>query len=511
MNKKFLIPIILLASLSIVGCEKLNEDPKASLTPQTYFKTQSDLDAALAGTYSVLSYDGAFGFTSRMSAYFGADDLTTDPGLNKANMRDFDRLSASSSNGDVLASYQGPWNCIYQANNLLANYQKVNTSDDLKNQAAGQAYFLRAWSYYMLVRTFGTMPLVLKPLAADDRPDRVSVDTIYASILTDLQTAINLLPDAYSGDPVPGKVTKNSAKSLLSDVYLTMTGWPINKTDNYALAASAANEVIQSGKYSLVPHYADVFNQNNTSESIFTLQFNVSGNLPQRSYGSSCVPLDETAINGDGGWDDYYPEINFYLNAPKCERSVATFYDTIKLLQPNKSYLRVPWNSALTHAGHPYYRKFRSGLQGDGVSEKWDTIYSIHPSTNKALDLIRYPMVLLNYAEASAMASGSPSVDAYNAINMVRQRAGELPLTPGLSAADFQDSVVKERAYEFAGETGIRWFDICRLQILPQVIASRSSLENPVNPAVNIQDAYLAPIPIKEMLLNPAWTQNAGY
>jgi len=71
--------------------------------------------------------------------------------------------------------------------------------------------------------------------------------------------------------------------------------------------------------------------------------------------------------------------------------------------------------------------------------------------------------------------------------------------------------VVRERAYEFAGETGIRWFDICRLQILPQVIASRSTLENPVNPATVVQNAYLSPIPYQEMLLNPAWTQNSGY
>jgi hypothetical protein len=509
MNKKYLIPIALISWLTFAGCEKLNEDPKASLTPQTYFQSQSDLDAALAGVYSVLSYDGSYGFTSRMTSYFGADDLTTDPGLNKADMRDFDRLSGSSSNGGMLAGYQGPWRCIYQANNLLANYQKVNTTDELKAWAAGQAYFLRAWSYYMLVRTFGPMPVVLGPLSAEERVDRADVATVYNTIVSDLQSAIGLLPTSFAGQP--GKVTLNSAKSLLADVYLTMSGWPLNQADKAALAATTANEVIQSNQYSLVPRFEDVFTQNNTTESIFTLQFNVSGGLPQRSYGSSSVPLDETAVNGDGGWDDYYPEINFYLNAPKCERSVATFYDTIKLRNPDKTtYNLVPWNSPLTHAGHPYFRKFRAGLGGDGVSETATTILSIHPSTNKALDLIRYPLVLLDFAEATAITTG-PDGAAYAAINLVRARAGELPLTAGLSAQDFQDSVVKERAYEFAGETGIRWFDICRLQILPQVIASRSPLENPVNPAVNIQDAYLSPIPFKEMLLNPAWTQNAGY
>jgi hypothetical protein len=96
-------------------------------------------------------------------------------------------------------------------------------------------------------------------------------------------------------------------------------------------------------------------------------------------------------------------------------------------------------------------------------------------------------------------------------------------LTPGLSAAQFRDSVVSERAYEFAGENGIRWFDIVRLQLLPQIIAARdttksgdyywASRENPI-PAKYIADpshAYLAPIPSSEMQLNPGWKQNPGY
>src|ERR1700733_9957613 len=111
MKTKYYLYITLFAAAAFSACQKLNEDPKASLTPQTYFKSQSDLDAALAGVYSVLSYDGSFGFTSRMTSYFGAEDLTTDPGLNKADFRDFDRLSGSSSNGSMLAGYQGPWRC----------------------------------------------------------------------------------------------------------------------------------------------------------------------------------------------------------------------------------------------------------------------------------------------------------------------------------------------------------------------------------------------------------------
>jgi hypothetical protein len=185
----------------------------------------------------------------------------------------------------------------------------------------------------------------------------------------------------------------------------------------------------------------------------------------------------------------------------------------------------VKCNSDSTWEQHPYYKKFRYGVgvpgNGDGCQETDTSIITMNGSTDKSNDIIRYPMVLLDYAEASAMDAGSPTTNSYYAINMVRTRAGLPDLTPGLSATQFRDSVVYERAYEFAGENGIRWFDIVRLQLLPQVIAARStikdrygwSIENPI-PAKYIADpshAYLAPIPQGDMNLNPTWKQNPGY
>jgi hypothetical protein len=138
-------------------------------------------------------------------------------------------------------------------------------------------------------------------------------------------------------------------------------------------------------------------------------------------------------------------------------------------------------------------------------------IYSINPSTNKSQDFIRYANVLLDYAEASDMAGGGPTSDAYAQFNKVRFRAGLPNLTPGLSQTAFRDSVVQERAWEFAGESGMRWFDIVRLQMLPQIIAARSPLENPINTSIPLNTRYIAPIPLQDMNNDPNWTQNAGY
>jgi hypothetical protein len=512
---------VLLYSLVLVcfpGCQKLTEDPKGQLTTVTYFKSQKDLDGAVAACYECYVHEYGYGSTSRMTVCFGSDDLAAVPYSIGYFSRPFDELSGSPWNSS--SGWYPFWTGIYQANNVIVN------SDDLKNGSAAQAYFLRAWAYYMLVRYFGPAPLALGASDVTLKLQRAAVSEVYVSIVSDLQTAIDLFPASYNISP--DRANPLAAKALLADVYLTMTGWPLNDISKYASAAATANEVIQSGAYSLVPDYATVFTTNNSGESIWDIEFDGSSGTKQWSFGATSIPEEEIALDGSQGWDEFFPEINFYKNAPKCKRSDETFYTTFEFLNPDrKTYNLVPWYSDSTVDRHPHYKKFRYGLgvprNGDGCRETDSTIIAINVRTNKSNDIIRYPMVLLDYAEVSAMAAGAPTGVGYEAINLVRARAGLPDLTPGLSVTQFRDSVVYERAYEFAGENGIRWFDIVRLHLLPQVIAARDttvnindnwwSTENPI-PAKYVADpshAYLAPIPVNDMYLNPTWKQNPGY
>jgi len=517
MKIKKITLFVFLVILTYMGCSKLNEDPKATLTPVNYFKTQADLDAAVTAIFQGLVVDGGYAFDFPLYSYFGSDDLTADPNLGKADQREFDQLNGSSGNGSLAGHvWYTPWAAIYQCNNVTDNYQRVTGDAAAKNAAAGQAFFVRAWSYFVLVRTFGPVPVITTKVSADYRPARDSVSTVYTQIVSDLKTAIGLLP-GFTGTVQPsGYATQNAARSLLAQVYLTMATWPLNQTSSYALAAAEADSVITSHQYSLVPDYGQVFTTNDNSESVFALHFNVAGGNPNRLFGDCSGVWEEYGEDGNFGWEEFYSEINYFKAAPVCKRTDEEFYTTIKLIQPDKTFKLVPYWSTETRNQHPFYKKFRAGLVtggvADGIYETDSTIISMNPSTNKTTDVIRYPLVLLAYAEASAMASG-PTGDSYAAINQVRARAGEPALTPGLSATAFRDSVVYERSYEFSAEMGIRWFDIQRLQLLPQVVAARSPLDNPISPTslANIQDKYYAPIPINEMLKNPQWTQNPGY
>jgi hypothetical protein len=523
MKTKCFVLLYSLVLLCFPGCQKLTEDPKGQLTTVTYFKSQKDLDGAVAACYECYAHEYGYGCTERMEFCFGSDDLAAVPYSSGYSKRSFDRLSASPWDSDL--GWYPFWTGIYQANNVIVNYAKVPSTDVLKNGSAAQAYFLRAWAYYMLVRSFGPVPLALGASDVTLKLPRAAVSDVYASIISDLQMSLSLFPASYSISP--DRANPLAAKALLADVYLTMTGWPLNDASKYASAATSANEVIQSGKYTLVPDYATVFTTNNSTESIWDIEFDGGSGTKQWSFGSTSIPMEEIALDGSSGWDEFFPEINFYKNAPKCKRSDETFYTTFKLLNTDrKTYHLVPWYYS-TVDWHPHYKKFRYGLgvpgNGDGCRETDTTIITMNDRTDKSNDIIRYPMVLLDYAEASVMAAGEPTADSYNAINLIRARAGEPNLASGLSATQFRDSIVYERAYEFAGENGIRWFDIVRLQLLPQVIAARDTTvninnnwwntENPI-PAKYIADpshAYLAPIPVDAMYLNPTWKQNPGY
>jgi hypothetical protein len=513
MKFKYSIQYALLIIFSLLGCQDLEEDPKSILTTSNYLSNETEMEGALSSMYAAIAPWNGWGFTFASTSYFGSDDITTDPGLNKGPFRDFDRFAGTSDNGFAITQWQGPWRSIYQANFILDNIDNIDASQAYKDGAKGQALFMRGLCYYYLVRTFGKLPIVTTAIIElGSQPARAPVKEVYDLIISDLEAAELLLPPSW--DNQPGKSVELAAASLLSDVYLTMTGHPLNDSTKYVLSAAKAKKVIDRNEYTLVPDFAEVFTTNGNSEAIFSLWYNVGGGLADLRYGSSATPIEEVALDGSSGWQDFCAELAFFEKAPVCKRTEDTFYTKIKLRNPDKvTYNIVNWDSDSTRIKHPYYKKFRAGLNGDATNESDTQIFSIGQNSNKTFDIIRYPQVLLNYAEASAM-SGSPTAESYAAIEEVRRRAGLLtPLPISLSQIEFRDEVVYERAYEFAAEFGVRWFDIVRLQLIPEILLDRDAREIPVSNEVNVDPTnfYLAPIPRNEMARNPEWDQNPGY
>jgi hypothetical protein len=127
------------------------------------------------------------------------------------------------------------------------------------------------------------------------------------------------------------------------------------------------------------------------------------------------------------------------------------------------------------------------------------------------MPILRYADVLLMYAEAANGAEGAPSPEAYEAVNMVRRRANNLPLDApsavdlaGLSKADFDKAVIEEREFELVMEFD-RWYDIIRKRLLVEI----TTKYHPEDLGNVSDDDYLYPIPDYDAKI--LGSQNPGY
>lgn len=475
---------LLLVGVLLTGCKSfLDEDPRGQIVGTNAITNVEGLDAALTGSYKGLTTTWVMGFTTPaiQALTMGSDDITTHPASNKQDFREMDQLNVTSQNGRTAIIWNGCYKTIQSTNNIINTYQKV-TGDPAKIDAiVGEAYFLRAFAYYWLVRGWGNIPLIT---TADFSPDLLTVQKsapadVYALIEADLLKAEQLVINTKRD---PGRPNKGSVKALLADVYLTEGGWPLHNAAKYALAAAKAKEVMDnraSYGFDLLPDLAVLWSGSaagaNTSEDVFSLATTETQWFAANViYGSSATPGEEN------GWDDYFAEITFYNNFPAGKRKDLTFYTTFTKADGTT----IPWQQSQTK--HPYYRKFR--LQTNNTSPS-----SLPVST------LRYAHVLLIYAEAQARA-GTPTPDAYAALNAVRSRAG-LPARTGLSAADFAAAVVSERSWEFAAEW-TRWFDLVRLEQVEAANANKAP--DDLKPIKAITKAnYWFPIPVADANQNP--------
>lgn len=160
---KKLLLIGLVAMLGASCKSYLEEDTTGLLYGGNVLSTQDGLESALTGAYRGLGNQWTWGFLhpSANAATLGSDDVTTHPASNKADWREFDQFNVSTTNQRSGAVYNGCYKAIQGANNVINNYQKTSGTAATINIIAGEAYFIRGFSYYWLTRFYGNIPLIL--------------------------------------------------------------------------------------------------------------------------------------------------------------------------------------------------------------------------------------------------------------------------------------------------------------------------------------------------------------
>ena len=166
------ILIALAFILSITSCSDfLEEDLSGQITSESgALSNENGLTAALAGAYKPLTYtwNSGLGNASTQAILMGGDDLTTHKASNKADFREFDQFKVAQQNGRLPFVWSGAYKSIQGANNIIANYEKATGDPAVIQQIGGEAFFLRAYNYFWIVRLWGEAPLVLETHIFDE-------------------------------------------------------------------------------------------------------------------------------------------------------------------------------------------------------------------------------------------------------------------------------------------------------------------------------------------------------
>jgi hypothetical protein len=473
---KNIVLVILIACVSISCSEVLIETPK-SIATETFYNTDAEAIAATNAAYAPI-------ISSDFGSYYTLLESMADNVIGKGSLAAIEDYNGYSSAN--ISNMEGVWNQLYlairNANFVIKNVPNGKfTSDAVKKRLVGEARYVRAFSYFALVRLWGQVPL-----RTDENLDlqdlgKSAVDQIYQLIIADLVDAEQNLPDAPR---ILGTASKWVAKTLLADVYL-------NRQD-YKNARDKAKEVIDSGKFSLVSvkTYADFEN----------------------IYGADLVTSTEEIFyckyNDQVGW----AMMNFFHIDGSGYKPYGANYFAFFLTDD-----------------HTFYKNWNNGDLRKQLLYKWDIGLGnntylfrkfVDPkgTTNGSNDfpIYRYPEVLLIFAEASNRLAGGPDTEALGYLNQVHRRAyGYAPTSAtaidfkleNYNEASFHELVMQEKAYETIMECK-RWFDLKRTGKIEEAI--KVATGKTIKPSM-----LLWPLPVSEIqynkALDPIKDQNPGY
>ncbi|GAB4025585.1 RagB/SusD family nutrient uptake outer membrane protein [Spirosoma koreense] len=477
--KKRLLVILFLTVIASACRDFLNLKPEYQISDQSFYQNQNDFETALVGTYS--TFRGLYNSSNLLYL----TELTTDNteiqwSSPSADEMQLDQNAVTATNSFVRAVWSSCLYTISQTSNILNRIDAVNFDQTAKNRIKGEAQFLRAFSYFYLVRLFGNVPITNQTFTSPAQVATADLslkpkEEVYKQILSDLTSAETLLPTALNADKT--RASQMTAKALLGKVYLTQL--------NYELAAAKLNEVIDSKQYSLVADYKTLSTNGNTNlaETMLEIDY-LSGQTLGNNYSALFTPaITSMAIfpgNAQGA-GRIVPTLDLTKAYETGDgRRAASVSDSVLLIGGKKSYSRYGLK----------FVDFKAVDPGDG---------------SISFTILRYADVLLMYAEA-LNEQGKPA-DALPYINQVRQRA-KLPALAGLSQAALRLALERERRVEFLYE-GHRWFDLVRTGRAQTVLNAYYAAQK-LN--FSVQDfELLFPIPQAEIDLNPKLTQNTGY
>jgi hypothetical protein len=498
--KKIYSYLLLIAGITFTSCEDfLVQQPTTALDQISAYESTASADAVLNGCYASLGGYDYFGYRYMhvLSVTSGGWVSTRSPEVQLTS------LQIQANELHVEKMYASFYQSIGIANDIIKNLPQSEIELTDKNRILGEAYFIRAMTYFNLVRIFGNVPLVVKPVEnyTEAHIGRTETAAVYGQIISDLDSAYAKLP--APGSNSKGRPHKFAAPALKAKVHITLAG-NNESSSEWQKAYDAAKLVYDSKAYSLVRPLTDMFNINNknNAESIFEVQF--SQTILSSKLTNVTLPLGVSLIpNTTGGtqWGKTRPSkasfdvfTSTYPGDPRIDATfLHTSYTKFDLANKSKTLLvniypnttNTPANGTLKANNddkeYPFIKKY---VDGSATTE----------ASGCNFIYLRYADVLLLLAEAANEVNLKDEAIGYvnELLARARDRNGNFiaeadELSPAdwslaLTKEEVRSKIMTERHIELFGEAD-EWYTYRRRgeEFLKQIIDRHNA-----HPHVNV-------------------------
>lgn len=527
--------IIIIFAFLLFACEDIMEEKVySSLTPIGFFETEQDIMTGVNGVYAGMQSD-----TWYISILWMADMM---PGAlcHNWNYQGWNTLNLYDSWDTWFNHWQiwlASYNIVGRANVLLDALKNSPVEEDIKVKYESEIRFIRAYVYFILTQTFGSVPLpinapsglneILIPDSSNvsdildsDFLKQVERSKIYDFLVDEFKFCESNLPTSYNISN-KGRATKWAAKGMLAKLYLFLAGKQYNyetgqiEGGNYSYYSDCIqqlDEIINSGQFILMNEFQDVFGglydnlKDNNDEILFAIQFLSSSESGQAGEGSDLVlrygirgaNITPYSILQARANDVFMNDFIFHngVNNPRFQTTFLT-----EFINTNGDTVR--WGDLSTFL-KPHVRKVLSDYDYPNIKSTGRTDYG------DDVILLRYADILLMHSEALNEMNSTPSAITLAGINSVRERANLPRIELPISQEELRDIIFKERKWELAYE-GHYYFDCQRTGRLKDEIIINWHDEREITQAVVTNKYYVMPIPFWSIEKNPNLKQNFGY
>lgn len=534
------VSIILFLHLNSCNVDKLELTNPNQLTPETYFKTETQVQQAVNAVYANLQTDGLYQRTLFYTMDFMAFEqlYTVDP-----IYEEFLNYSFDANNVFIREYWKRCYAGINRANFVINNEDAINKipeglmSQVKRNKYIGEAKFLRALYYFLLVTRFGDVPLYLGVPGDEKGLPRAPKAEVWAQIETDLVVAAEkCLPKNMEEK---GRATSGAAWALLGKAHLFQANESKDQADYIEAKNAFLNIINDHENYALEDRYSNNFEEETEHgpESVFEVEFNPALGTADLWSSDNGSGLNECSLRGvEYGFMNWYCANPFQELVEEFEtvadnglkddpRLGYCIYRTGDLYN-NGADIAIIDNDTIWHL------KDDSLVVFDIINrygwKKYQNYYklkseSVYSGINTKV--IRLADVLLMMAEIENELGSIP--EAIDYLNQVRNRADVMmpnygtpamnTIYPVSNQVQLRKAIEHERKIELCSEQ-VRINDLIRWRRLEAFIREEAIPRLPyyMKNLISFDPAkhYLWPIPQSEIDSNPAITpddQNYGY